>query len=89
MEQRLTKALNSHYENGSQCGTENRPLIAQAYINNPLLLDRNNKFDFRVYMLIASTNPFIVYYHDGFIKLSVNPYEKTSTDVIKILFPCF
>jgi len=84
MDGNLATFANSHYNYGAMCGTENHSLIAQAYVNNPLLLDRNNKFDFRVYMLIASTNPFIVYYHDGFIKVSVNSYEKTSEDVYKI-----
>jgi len=31
-------------------------------------------------MLIASTNPLIVYYHDGFIKNSLYAYEKSSSD---------
>ncbi len=84
MDQNLTTFAKSHYKDGAMCGTENRSLIAQGYVNNPLLLDRNNKFDFRVYMLIASTNPFIVYYHDGFIKVSLNSYEKSSNDVRKI-----
>ncbi len=30
-------------------------------------------------MLIASTNPLIVYFHDGFVRVSLFPYEKTST----------
>ena len=64
-------------------------LLAQTYISNPLLLDLNNKFDFRVYMLIASTNPLIVYYHDGAVKASLSTYDKTSTEVrtyIDLLF---
>jgi len=80
MDQDLTTFVNSHFENGAMCGVENHSLIAQSYVKNPLLLDRDNKFDFRVYMLIASTNPFIVYYHDGFIKVSINSYEKSSND---------
>jgi len=86
MDQSLTKFVNSYYKNGAMCGTENHSPIAQSYVNNPLLLDRNNKFDFRVYMLIASTNPFIVTYHDGFIKVSINSYEKSSNDVRKATF---
>jgi len=75
-----TKRFNSEYENGAKCGVDKRGLIAQQYINNPLLLDLDNKFDFRVYMLIASTNPMIVYYHDGFLRVSLNTYKKSSSD---------
>jgi hypothetical protein len=68
------------YDNGNKCGVENRSIIAQTYITNPLLLDRQNKFDFRVYMLVASTNPLIVYYHDGFLRVSLETYDKYSSD---------
>jgi len=68
------------YENGEKCGYENKSIIAQTYITNPLLLDKENKFDFRVYMLVASTNPLIVYYHDGFLRVSLQGYDKNSSD---------
>jgi len=74
--------MNGEYKNGSMCGKIKKPLIAQEYISNPLLLDLGNKFDFRIYMLIASTNPLIVYYHDGFIRASLDVYDKYSNDVI-------
>jgi len=72
--------LQSRYENGSMCGIENHSLIVQRYVNDPLLLDFNNKFDFRVYVLIASTNPLILFYHDGFLRVALNQYDKTSID---------
>jgi len=31
-------------------------------------------------MLIASTNPLIVYYHDGYLRVSVNSFNKSSTE---------
>jgi len=55
-------------------------LMAQKYITNPLLLDMKNKFDLRVYMLVASTNPFIVYYHDGYLRVSLNSFDQFSDD---------
>ena len=41
----------------------------------------DRKFDFRIYMLVASTNPLIVYYHDGFLRISLTKYDKNSTKV--------
>jgi len=73
-------SLKRLYNNGKACGVNKRSLIAQTYVTNPLLLDFNNKFDFRVYMLIASTNPLIAYYHDGFLRVSLYPYDKQSND---------
>jgi len=75
-----TEYWREFYDNGNKCGAENKSIIAQTYITNPLLLDRDNKFDFRVYMLVASTNPLIVYYHDGFLRVSLNEYNKHSSD---------
>jgi len=68
------------YDNGNRCGIDTDSRIAQTYITNPLLLDLDNKFDFRVYMLVASTNPLIVYYHDGFLRVSLHTYDKWSHD---------
>ncbi len=76
-----TKKLNKTYKNGAKCGEIKDSLIAQKYITNPLLLDMDNKFDFRIYGLIASTNPLIVYYHDGFLRVALNSFSKDSSDV--------
>mmetsp|Transcript_17508 Transcript_17508/g.15366 ORF Transcript_17508/g.15366 Transcript_17508/m.15366 type:complete len:213 (-) Transcript_17508:236-874(-) len=38
----------------------------------------DNKFDFRTYLLIASTNPLIAYYHDGYVRTSLETFNKTS-----------
>ena len=84
LDKNQTRYINSKYRKGNLCGKVTEPLLAQAYVSNPLLLDMNNKFDFRVYMLIASTNPLIVYYRDGLLKASLYSYEKNSTEVILI-----
>jgi len=75
-----TAYVQRQYNEGELCGENNRSLIAQTYVTNPLLLDFHNKFDFRVYMLVASTNPLIMYYHDGFLRVSLHPYDKFSND---------
>jgi tubulin polyglutamylase TTLL1 len=69
------------YENGKKCGEVPNSLLAQKYVSNPLLLDKENKFDFRIYMLVASVNPLIVYYHDGFLRLSLQKYDKFSQEI--------
>jgi len=74
------KYIQRAYENGTQCGIETKNIIVQKYISNPLLLDKQNKFDFRIYMLVASANPLIVYYHDGFLRVSLSKYDKNSTE---------
>ena len=54
------------YKNGSLCRKIKDNNLMQYYIHNPLLLN-GRKFDFRIFMLIASVNPLIVYYHDGIL----------------------
>lgn len=71
------------YDHGELCGfTQDNYLIVQKYMPNPLLLKGTNKFDFRVYVLVASTNPLIVFYRDGLIRVSLKNYDIKSTDVI-------
>jgi len=72
--------LDRDYSKGKKCGELKKSLIVQGYVSNPLLLDLNNKFDFRLYGLIASTNPLIMYYHDGFLRVALNPFDTKSSD---------
>jgi len=74
--------LKEKYENGAQCGSVKNSLVAQKYISNPQTLDKGNKFDFRIYMLVASVKPLIVYYHDGFLRVSLSKYDKHSKEVM-------
>ena len=71
--------LRKIYDNGNLCGQVSLNYLIQNYIHNPLLLN-GHKFDFRMYLLVASTDPLIAHYHDGFLRVSLSPYDATSTD---------
>lgn len=71
--------LRKTYQNGKKCGAVKNTYIVQSYIHNPLLV-MGHKFDFRVYLLIASTNPLIAYYHDGFLRVSLLEYDVSRTE---------
>jgi len=40
-----------------------KEMVVQHYIDNPLIID-HKKFDLRLYVLISSIQPFIVYLSD-------------------------
>jgi hypothetical protein len=54
-------------------------VIAQEYISKPVLWE-GKKFDFRSYLLIASTEPFLAFYHDGFVRRAELKYSSSSSD---------
>ena len=87
-DEKKEQEIRTKYKNGSICGKAVDPLLAQKYIGNALLLDRHNKFDFRMYMLIASVDPLILFYHDGFLRVSLVEYDNHSTDVNFALLAC-
>jgi Tubulin-tyrosine ligase family len=71
--------LREIYDNGRLCGELKEPnYMIQRYISNPLTLN-GHKFDFRVFLLIVSTDPFIVMFHDGFLKVSLYEYDPQSS----------
>ncbi|XP_066296558.1 protein polyglycylase TTLL10-like isoform X2 [Branchiostoma lanceolatum] len=54
--------------------------VIQRYVNKPLLLD-GKKFDIRVYMLIACTNPYVVMYHPGYARLCTQDYSADDLNI--------
>jgi len=77
--EREENSLREIYKNGEECGIEDTNYLIQEFIHSPLLV-QGHKFDFRIYMLIASTNPLIVYYHDGFLRVSLHKYDPNSNN---------
>jgi hypothetical protein len=64
--------LKARYEDGAKCGIIKGRTHIQKYLTNQLLV-ADKKFTVSAFGLIASTNPLIVYYHDGFVTLNLDP----------------
>ena len=54
--------------------------ILQRYLAQPLLLD-GHKFDVRTYLLIVNVEDELVFYHDGYIRVNAEPYDRGCTDL--------
>jgi len=48
--------------------------VVQRYIRDPLLLN-GKKMEIRTYWIIASLDPFLIFYHDGTVRLTTRDYE--------------
>jgi len=72
------------YQGGDLCGKYKSNNIIQYFVYNPLLL-YGHKFDFRIYMLIASANPLMAYYYDGFLRVSLHEYTPKSKELGALL----
>ncbi|KAM6924915.1 protein polyglycylase TTLL10 [Xenentodon cancila] len=55
-------------------------LIVQHYIRNPLLLNAR-KFDVRSYLLIACTAPYMVFFRHGYVRLTCDAYDHSSSNL--------
>jgi len=55
--------------------------VHYRYIKNPLLLE-GRKFDIRVFMLIANTSPYVVFYHKGYARLCLQKYSNLSEELV-------
>ncbi|NXA40283.1 TTL10 polyglycylase, partial [Eudromia elegans] len=54
--------------------------IVQRYIQQPLLLG-GKKFDVRSYLLIACTAPYVVFFAQGYVRLTCSSYDAASDDL--------
>lgn len=50
------------------------------YIGQPLLLE-GKKFDVRSYLLIACTAPYVLFFAQGYVRLTCSNYDATSDDL--------
>jgi len=48
--------------------------VVQRYITNPLLV-HGRKADLRAYLLVASTDPYIVLFRPGYVRLAMDEYD--------------
>jgi len=53
--------------------------LVQEYIARPLLIHKA-KFDLRVYLLVASTDPWMVFFREGYLRRSLHAYNPESKD---------
>lgn len=81
LDQTLEDEIKVQFKNGALCDVLKQNSIMQKYISNTLTVYDNNKFDFRIYVLIASTNPLIAFYHDGFLRSALYSYDPKRTEV--------
>jgi hypothetical protein len=56
---------------------EENDYIVQAYVCNELTWFEKEKFDLRFYWMVASVDPLIVLYHDGYVRVGGAAYNET------------
>ena len=83
MTEEAIKDLLEEYEYGGKCAEKSTNLkesyLVQSFIQNPFLI-KGRKFDFRVFLSVANLDPFIVLYHDGFVKIAFEEWDEDSSD---------
>jgi len=79
-EKEETTLRKKYGDNGENCGKVQQSLLAQTYLGNPLLVNGRKKLDFRAFLLVASMDPLIAYYHDGVMRVSFHDFDKNSTN---------
>ncbi|XP_038147467.1 tubulin polyglutamylase TTLL5 isoform X1 [Cyprinodon tularosa] len=56
-------------------------ILVSRYINNPLLIDEF-KFDVRLYVVVTSYDPLLIYvYEEGLARFATVKYDQTSTNI--------
>lgn len=65
--------VTSLYKDFGTCG-RTEEYIAQEYLSDLLLLE-GRKFDVRALVLIAGTNPYYLFHHEGYLRVSVKEFD--------------
>ncbi|KAM9445885.1 protein polyglycylase TTLL10 isoform 2-T2 [Clarias gariepinus] len=76
---RMQMLADSHTNKQSPL-SNSQAMIAQRYIQNPLLL-KGKKFDVRSYFLIACTSPYMVFFRHGYARLTCDLYDPKSNNL--------
>lgn len=75
----VTKSIKVHFGKCKMNKDTGGGYIMMEYVSNPALVG-NRKFDLRTFLLIASTKPYLVFYHRGFIRRSSNQYSTSNVN---------
>lgn len=72
----IHKNMSHFYKNYALCAdiSGREQLVVQEYLSNLLLLE-GRKFDVRGFVVIAGTTPYILFYHEGYLRLSVERFD--------------
>ena len=65
--------LTKLYKDFSLC-TNTKEYVVQKYLPSPLLLHKR-KFDIRGLVLIASTQPYLLFHHNGYLRVSMKQFS--------------
>ena len=57
--------------------------IVQEYLSNLILLE-GRKFDVRALVLIAGTDPYMLFHHDGYLRVSVKKFSGSSDRAVHL-----
>ena len=58
--------------------------IVQRYIASPMLLPQQRKFDLRVFLLWAKTEPTVVYWHPGYARVCLDQWQPIEPGAVEV-----
>mmetsp|Transcript_7141 Transcript_7141/g.10416 ORF Transcript_7141/g.10416 Transcript_7141/m.10416 type:complete len:579 (+) Transcript_7141:145-1881(+) len=76
----LHELVEEQQEPSSEDEDEDERSIVQAYICHELTWTRHQKFDLRFYWMVASLDPLVVLYHDGYVRVGNAVYDESNWD---------